>query len=166
MNDAATGAFNLPEGATLEVVYGKVVTIGPDGSTASVVAFPSCHWPADLDPPDMGRGTDSGAVGWTVNRMFLFCGSCAAGGCNFGGSDSATTLLGPSDSPSPCVLGCGPDQYLFAIQPAGDFEPGVKTLPPPATPKGCTPLFPYAQADVDQTDGPESQGLYYCCSCL
>ncbi len=164
-NDAASGAAALPDGSMLEVVGGQVVTIGPEGST-SAVPLPSCHWPSDLDPPDAGDvGPGKGAfVGWYVNRLFLFCGSCQGGGCNFGGSDSLTTLLGQSASPSPCVLGCGPDQYVFGTQTTD--EPGVTILPSPATPAGCTSLFPYAQADVDQTDGPASQGPFYCCPCL
>jgi len=166
MNDAATDAFVLPAGATLEVVDGMVVTIGPDGETSTASALPSCHWPVGLDPPDAGPGTDATA-GWIVTRMFLFCGSrsCEGEGCDFGGSDSLTALLGPAGSPSPCVLGCAPDHYLFGIENTGDFPPGETLLPPPATPAGCTSLFPYAQAGVEQTDGPDSQNVYYCCPC-
>lgn len=162
-NDAlADTAFEdvLPEGA--------VVLSGP---------FPSCTWPADLNPPpseqpDGAPGSGSGSfdpAGWTLTRSYIVCGCSGNEACTVCPSDDGATCIGPDPGPgaAPCELGCAPNTYAvtFRVEYSDDGAPIDAGLIEPNLPAGCGPLLPTAAAVISNAEFTETPNVM-CCPCV
>lgn len=123
--------------------FAAIASCGPFEETTSGASWPSCSWPAELEPDDSGSTRDR----CTAARTLLAC-ALPGGGMAICATNDPTRCEGEvaSDTEA-CHAECTRKEYSVIC---GGVGPG----PTPAPPAGC------------RLSAPTPGGIaFYCCPC-